>query len=565
MAQKKVKKILALMAALTMSAGMAASFAGCSQTSGGGGSESKSEGSSAASSTESKADSSAASSAASSSTEKADSGYKIEVLKLQSEGDFGGPNPFRSMSRGPGYIKMQHVFDSLLEEGDEDYCPWLAESWSLSDDKLEYTFTLHKDATWHDGKPVTTADVAFSIDYYAKHPNTAGNGNLGAEDDYIVDKYTIKDDYTIVVKMKKALTTNTSNIGGIPIIPKHVWEKVDDPYEYDGDDQYIGCGMYKFVSYDSAAGTYQFEAYDKYYGHKAGAHYIDYAMVSDPILAFDNGDLSITNVTADLYDKYNARDDIAMIPESDEMGSSLMMNMEKVKEFQDVKVRQALYHALDRQKMVDSVYQGLGHVASAAYVPQTNPYYCDNVETYDYDVEAAKEVLEPLNLNLRLVVGEDFPGAATLAEIIKMNLEAAGVKVEMESYDVSTRDEMVAKGDYDLVLNYHGGWNSKPDSFLKTQYGMPAGTQSKWVPKGWENKELQKKINALFTEFDNDKLKEKLDEIQIDISKEVPIIHLITQVSYGMYHPDEYDCWQANFGTSMYANCRQSYTSDSKF
>ncbi len=170
--------------------------------------------------------------------------YVIEVLRLSNDGgDFGGPNPFRHSTRGPGSTKMRHVFDSLLQEGPDNYIPWLAETWSISDDNLVYTFTLHKDALWHDGEPVTANDVAFSIDYYAKNPNNGGN--LFTADSSIIDHYEVTDDYTIVIYAARALSTNTGNIGTLPIIPKHIWENVDDPYNYDGDDKYIGCGMYK--------------------------------------------------------------------------------------------------------------------------------------------------------------------------------------------------------------------------------------------------------------------------------------------------------------------------------
>ena len=492
-----------------------------------------------------------------------DSGYVIEVLKLDNDGgDFGGPNPFRHSTRGPGSTKMRHVFDSLLQEGPDDYIPWLAESWSISDDNLAYTFTLHRDATWHDGEPVTADDVAFSIDYYSKYPNNGGN--LFTADSSIIDHYEVTDDYTIVIYAAKALSTNTGNIGTLPIIPRHIWENVEDPYNYDGDDKYIGCGMYKLVSYDSATGSYQFEANENYYGHKPAAHYIDYSPTSDDILAFENGDIAMADVSADLYDAYASREDIAMIPKNDEMGYRLMLNMEKVPALQDVEVRAAIYRALDRNKMVDSVFQGLGHVASAGYVPQTNPFYSDDVVKYDYDAEAAKEVLAPLGLKLRFVIGQDTPAEATLAELVKMDLEAAGVEVTVESYDVPTRDSMATSGDYDILLTYHGGWNAEPVSMLSAIYAGTPG-KSKWVTYGYSNDELVSLIRSIPSIFDNDELKNAYDKAQVIISEDIPQLPLITQVSYAMYRPAEYDCWQACFNSTQFANCRLSYTSDSEF
>lgn len=491
---------------------------------------------------------------------EADGGYAIEVLSLESSGDFGGPNPFRHSTRGPGSTKMHHVFDSLLQAGTEDFIPWLAESWALSDDGLTYTFTLHQGATWHDGEPVTAEDVAFTIDYYAQYPNNGGN--LFTADSSIIESYEIVDDYTIVIHAKEAQVTNTENIGTTPIIPKHIWESVDDPYNYDGDDKYIGCGMYKLISYDPATGSYQFEAYENYYGHQAAAHYIDYVPVSDSILAFENGDIVMCDVSADLYDSYAARDDIAMIAKNDEMGYRLMVNMEKLTDFQDAEVRGALYQALNRQAMVDSVFQGLGHIASAGYVPQTNPYYCKDVKTYDYDPDYAKSVLEPLGLSLRLVAGQDTPAEATLAELIKMNLESVGITVTVESYDVATRDSMATTGDYDLLLTYHGGWNSEPLSMLRAIYGAAPGSGSKWASFGYSNEELQSLLASLPYLLDLDERSAAYDDAQILISTEIPNLPLITQVSYAMYHPDVYDYWKAPFNSTQFANSRLSYTSD---
>ena len=485
-------------------------------------------------------------------------GYAIEVLNYRSEGDFGGPNPFRHSTRGPGSTKMAHVFDSLLQAGTKDWIPWLAEEWSLSDDGLKYSFKLHEDALWHDGQPVTADDVAFTIDYYGKYPNS--NGNLGTADASIIDHYEVTGEHSIDIYVKQATITNTSNVGSFPIIPRHIWENVDDPYNYDGDDKYVGCGMYKFVSYDNATGAYQFEAFEDYYGYHAAAHYLNYFMVSDTILAFENGDIAITDVSADLFDMYAARDDIAMIPKNDEMGFRLMLNMDRVPAFRDVEVRAALYKALDRQAMVDSMFQGLGHIASAGYVPQTNKEYNDAVVKYDYDPDAAKAVLEPLGLNVRLVIGQDTPNEGTLGERLKLDLEAAGLTVNVESYDVATRDAMSADGDYDLLLTYHGGWNAEPVSMLKAIYGAPAGSGSKWAPHGYENPELTALINSIPTTIDPTELREKYDQAQLLISQEIPQLPLITQVSYAMYRPAEYACWKASFNSTQFSNSRLSYT-----
>ena len=94
-----------------------------------------------------------------------------------------------------------------------------------------------------------------------------------------------------------------------------------------------------------------------------------------------------------------------------------------------------------------------------------------------------------------------------------------------------------------------------------------AGTpgKSKWVVYGYSNDELTSLIRSIPSIFDSDELKDAYAQAQVIISEDIPQLPLITQVSYAMYRPAEYDCWQACFNSTQFANCRLSYTSDSEF
>jgi peptide/nickel transport system substrate-binding protein len=488
------------------------------------------------------------------------SAYVIDTLALQGGSDWGAPNPFRHSTRGPGSTKMRMIYDSLLQEGTKGWIPWLAESYNMSADGLTYTFTIHKDALWHDGQPVTAADIAFTLDYFAQFPNA--NGNLFTADSSIVDSYNVTDDFTIEINVTKAQTTNTANIGTLPIIPKHVWENVDDPYTYDGDGVFTGCGMYTYISYDAAAGTYEFAAFPDYYGHRAAAARIVYVPVSDSVLAFENEEIALCDVPADLYETYKAKEGVAMLAKNDEMGYKLLFNLDSIPAFRDVNVRQAIYRALDRQAMVDAVFRGMGHIASAGYVPQTNMYYTDAVEKYDYDVANAKAVLEPLNLTLNVVAGTDTSDNSTqvLTEVLKMNLEAAGVTANIQIYDTLVRDEKAQSGEYDLCLTYHGGWNAEPVSLMITSYGQTKPT--KFTSFSYENPSILEAVNKLPFIMDAAALQQAYGDVQVAISQDLPLLPLITQVSNAMYRPAEYDCWKAPFNSTQFENSRLSYTSD---
>ena len=105
------------------------------------------------------------------------SGRRVETLRLEGGTDWGVPNPYLHQSRGPGTAKMRLVYGSLLEKDETGDVPWLAERWSM--DGNDYTFTLFADAQFQDGAPLTTADVAFTLDYYQEHPPVSNSLGVG--------------------------------------------------------------------------------------------------------------------------------------------------------------------------------------------------------------------------------------------------------------------------------------------------------------------------------------------------------------------------------------------------
>ena len=93
-----------------------------------------------------------------------------EIRIADSKGDWGYPNPFRHYPRGPGYIRMSWVFDTLVWKDRKGYMPALADSWSYDPGRMAFTFNLNPRARWHDDQPLTAHDVVFTIEYFKKHP-----------------------------------------------------------------------------------------------------------------------------------------------------------------------------------------------------------------------------------------------------------------------------------------------------------------------------------------------------------------------------------------------------------
>lgn len=480
--------------------------------------------------------------------------YQVDTLKLAGGSDWGVPSPYLNAPRGPGQAKMRLVFGSFLEKDEEKIVPWLAESWSIEGNT--YTFTLFENAKFHDGTPITTADVAFTLDYFRQFPPVTNT--LGAGEGYLVESYQVVDDRTIVITAKNPTADTLSSLGGFVILPKHIWEKVEDPYTFLEPENLIGSGAYRCTAYEGATGSYEFTAFEDWCNGKPAAQRILFVPVSDPLLAFENGEIDITSMPADLAEVYLKDPKIGTVEKTNDMGYKLLVNFEKCPEFLDLTWRQNLYAALDRQSIVDNVFRGMGAVGSAGYVPEGSLFYNENVVKYPYEPEKAKAFFQDKGVSVSLLISESATDIA-IAEIIKNNLTSAGITVQTAAYDSATRDEMVNKGDYTFAIVGNGGWGNNPPSYMRTMFSdlskNKGGNPHSMGPIGYSNENLTKLCEDQVYEIDFEARKEMFREIQLLVSQEIPLFVLANQSSYSMFRKDHYDGWMKTFA---YAQCEQN-------
>ena len=486
------------------------------------------------------------------------SGRRVETLRLEGGTDWGVPNPYLHQSRGPGTAKMRLVYGSLLEKDETGDVPWLAERWSM--DGNDYTFTLFADAQFQDGAPLTTADVAFTLDYYQEHPPVSNS--LGVGDSYLVDHYTVVDEQTITITVKEANADTLSNLGSFVILPKHIWENVDDPNAYTGEGYLTGSGAYACTAYDGATGSYEFTAFDGWCNGEQAAEKIQFVPVSDPLLAFESGEIDITSLPADLMDTYLNDPSIGVVEKANDMGYKLLINYERCPDFLELALRQGVYAAIDRQSVVDSVFRGAGTVGSAGYVPQGSLYYNENVAQYPYDPEAARAVFAGKGYSVTLLCGDDGDDLA-IAEIIRNGLTAAGIEVAVEAHDSATRDGRINSGDYEFALVGNGGWGNNPPTYMRTLFSDESkfsGTNPHSMGAiGYSNAEMTALAEGQVYETDFDKRVELFQELELLVSREIPIIVIANQSSYSMYRKDVYDGWMKTYAYQQAEQNRLSY------
>ncbi len=217
-----------------------------------------------------------------------------EIRIADSKGDWGYPNPFRHYPRGPGYIRMSWIFDTLIWKDDKGYIPALAKEWAYNPKSLSFTFELREGIKWHDGKPFSAEDVVFTIDYFKKHPYRF----VPIE---AVSGAGVKGKKTVLIKLEKPYAPFLAYIGGsMPILPRHIWKKVTNPRKYNNCKSFIGCGPYKFIDFNKAKGTYLYEAFEDYYQGRPNADRLIYIKASKPLMILSNGRADLANIRPDI-------------------------------------------------------------------------------------------------------------------------------------------------------------------------------------------------------------------------------------------------------------------------
>ncbi|MEA5084792.1 MAG: ABC transporter substrate-binding protein [Lachnospiraceae bacterium] len=474
---------------------------------------------------------------------------KKPVLHLEGE-DVGLPNPFKHSKRGPGIGRMQLLYDSLLEKDENGNIPWLAESWKTSEDGTIYTFSMQKSALWHDGTPLTANDVEFTLSYYKEHP-PVDNGLL-SNGEYIVTSTKVIDDYTIEVTTNHFDNTYLTKIGGVRILPKHIWENVSDPAEYTAEGATIGSGPYMLEAYDAAHGTYRYVAFEKYWGLTPAASAIEWIPVSESVLAFENNEIDLINATADVLPRYESDSTYTIKSAPSYHSYRLMMNMEAVASLQDKNLRKAIAYGINREELVDKIARGEATISSMGYVPTYSKWYNPNVEKYEYNESKALELLGGKNYSFKLLTDNTAQGTKT-AELIKLSLEKVGINVTVESVEAKTRDNAVNTGEYELLLINSGGMGGDPD-YLSAVYGKTAKTII-----GYSNNEVYELIAKQSVEQSEDAREEMIFDLQEKIADDVPMIMLFGATDNFVYRSETYDGWMFRYDHSKCDHNKLSY------
>ena len=471
------------------------------------------------------------------------------VLRMDAMSSAGYPAPYLSSPKGAGYAVVQYIFDTLIWKDDKGFVNYLAESYSVSDDNKTYTFKLRPDVTFSDGTPFTAEDVKFTFDYMTEHPYSWVSTSS-------VKETRVVDELTVEVELNDVYVAFIADVASnLPMLPKHIYEKIEDPTTYTEPDAMIGTGPMMYESYDKDAGVYTFVKNPNYF---YGDVQIDRLILSgydDPKTALLNGDIDVATTASYKQAKsLEGTENITVLEGQSLWVSRLYFNFD-TPALADKKVRQAMAYAIDRQEIVDKAYSGAGLPGSIGYVHPESNWYNPDAENYALDVEKAKSLMaeagaadsdgdgvmeyggQPMSYELLISDSDE-----TLAELLKAYLGEIGIELTVKSADDDTVKSLIQEGNFTLAANGHGSFGGDP-KYLASLATDTSGAAKITTQGGtrWQSDEYDELFSASTKELDEAKRAEMVDQLQEIIAEEVPTIALYFKSNAAAYNNSVFD------------------------
>jgi len=348
----------------------------------------------------------------------------------------------------------------------------LAESYDVSKDGLRYSFKLRKGVKFHDGSELTADDVKYTFEWYMNPANAANKATRFAS----VDKIDTPDKSTVVIKMKEPfapflLQTATTFIYSA----KYHGRVGEKAYK----SQPMGTGPFKLREWRPA----EYTIVDAFDGHFRGRPNIDQfrqdvvpeASVRTIALRAGNSDSATWPLLAEDNLAFEANTNYTVFRTSSTGVNHFPIN-NKLPQLSDKRVRQAMMHAIDRQRLIDDVFRGTAIIADSIYPPSMRLWYDRGLKKYPYDQTRARALLEeagwrlgPGNVRVKDGVRLSFTCAVITgdrarrpeAEIAQQDLAQVGIEMRIVERPVATILAQLPKGELDASL-FNWTFNSGP-------------------------------------------------------------------------------------------------------
>ncbi len=509
-------------------------------------------------------------------------------------------NPFLGIE-AESYEMWALMYDYLIGYSMEDMSPeatGLAEDWETSEDGLTWTFTVRDGVTFNDGEPLTAEDVAYTYNRILDGgPEAATWGNYLTS----VEKITAPDDQTVVMELSKP--NAVLPLLPIPIIPEHVWSKVDEKSvksfanEPKGGDPVVGSGPFQLVEGTAGGSTTRFEVREDYW---KGTPHLDEVVFrvfksnDSATQALIKGEVDyVEDVPSLQVEALEGRDGITThfgdSPGFDEIAFNVgAVDTETDKPIgdghealQDRDFRWALGYAIDRERIVRTAYQGVGSPGDSIIPPTYSNWRWEPSEedTFSYDPEKADELLTEAGYEtddqgnrlmpdgsdfgtLRLFARSESDISVTVMDLLKEWLADLGIDAKITAMESNRLTDAIIEGEFDV---FEWGWYVEPDPDSMLGY-LTCDQLGVWNDAWFCNEEYDKLYREQKRALDDEQRAEAVKRMQEIFYQDAA--YLVT--AYGATgealrtdrwacvqpQPDPGGIWFFQYGVTNYLNMR---------
>ena len=370
-------------------------------------------------------------------------------------------------------VLYSNVFEGLTRfMADGSVVPGLAESWDISDDGLVYTFNLHSGVTFHDGTTMDAEDVKFSLDRARAEDSTNAQKGLFAG----ITDVTVVDPQTVQVTLDQPNGSFLFNMAwgdAVIVAPESIDDIANNP---------VGTGAFTFVDWVQGD-RIELARNDAYWGESPALESATFRFISDPTAAFaavmaEDVDAFVGFPAPENLPQFEADPRFQVLVGNTE-GETILSTNNKMPPFDNVLVRKALAHAIDRQAIIDGAMFGYGTPIGTHFAPH-NPDYVDLLGNSPYDPDMARDLLAQAGYADGFTTTLKLPPpsyARRGGEIIAAQLREVGIETEISNLEWAQWLEEVFRGkDYGLTIVSHTepmdiGIYANPDYYF--QYDNP--------------------------------------------------------------------------------------------
>jgi len=378
-------------------------------------------------------------------------------------------DPTSAAAQAIDSVVYSNIFEGLTRFlGDGSVVPGLARKWDISDDGTVYTFKLEKGVTFHDGTEMDAEDVKFSLDRARAEDSTNAQKTLFSG----ISEVTVVDPHTVEITLSEPNGSFLFNLAwgdAVIVAPESITDIKTNP---------IGTGPYTFSEWVQGDRV-DLVRNEDYWGKAPKLEAATFKFISDPTAAFaammaEDIDAFIGFPAPENLTQFEADPRFQVLVGSTE-GETILSTNNKAAPFTDIRVRQALAHAIDRQAIIDGAMFGYGTPIGTHFAPH-NPAYVDLTGNSAYDPDKAKALLAEAGYPDGFETTLHLPPpsyARRGGEIIVAQLAQVGIKAEIINVEWAQWLESVFRGkDYGLTIVSHTepmdiGIYARPDYYFQ--------------------------------------------------------------------------------------------------